>query len=91
MSNEMLWCAYDSWVESDKYKQQSALENGGYGEQKEKIIRKIGEESYDDIADCFLDTAAEAERAGFEYGFRSAFKFISSMLSENEEKVRAVS
>lgn len=78
--NEILQGIYNLWTESEKYKDQSALENGTYDQQREEIIKVVGKEADHEICDFYTDAACESERAGFESGFRYGMLFASGML-----------
>lgn len=78
--SESMWLFYEKWTETDEYRQQSAVENASKINCKNKSIKSISEEQYEDIEDNILSLANEAEQSGFSNGFRFGVLFMNEIL-----------
>lgn len=80
MENDVLQTVYDSWVNSENYRNDSSLENENYKKAKEIMKGIVGETTYNKISDEVLGLACDAEIAGFDNGFRYGIMFMNGML-----------
>lgn len=80
MSREILATAYDSWVASDEYRKQSAMENGSAQREGQEIVKLVESKEVSTVWDYIISAACEAENAAFEQGFRRGILFMTEML-----------
>lgn len=67
---ELIGVFYTDWTESDKYWEESAVENEVYNSHKREVERIIGKEVLREISDELSCIGCDAEYAGFGKGFR---------------------
>lgn len=79
MSKEILATAYDSWVASEDYKIQSAMENGFVNQKAQEVVSITEPEDTVEVLDHIMHIACETEVSAFEQGFRRGILFMMEM------------
>lgn len=82
MTDEILWEMYEKWTNSEKYKEESPLENEEYEERTKKVKDVVGENKYRKIIDDIIYLASETEIAGFYTGIRYGVILMSGILGK---------
>lgn len=80
MGEEMIATAYESWIDSDEYSIQSALESKVLKTEEKNLIGFVREDNIRDASDYICHISYISERAGFEQGFRRGILFIMDMM-----------
>lgn len=80
MNEEMIATAYESWIESNEYSIQSALESKVLKTEEENLIGFVGKDNIHDALDYICHIGYISERAGFEHGFRRGILFMMGIM-----------
>lgn len=78
--SESMYMFYEKWVETEEYRQQSAIENDVCRDFEKKVEKVMGKELFENVEDDIIGLAEKAEQSGFSNGFRFGVLFMNEML-----------
>ena len=88
--DELIGVFYTDWTESDKYWDESAVENEVYKSHKGEVERIIGKEILHEISDELSGIGCDAEYAGFGKGFRYGVDLMCELFQTDSSGKRGV-